>query len=135
MIRTVPRLAAVAAVSLVTLAVAPGPASANTPTATIQFVNQAQLQPDGSALVSLYYQCNPGYFGSASGSVVVYMEQPGAFGSASTSANCNDQKHKLTLDLGPGPFTRGTATASANVLNGVAFGSSFTNKQAELTVR
>jgi hypothetical protein len=134
MIRTIARLAAVAG-SLMVLAVVPATASANTPTATIQFVNQAQLQPDGTALVSLYYQCNPGYFGSTSGFVVVYMEQPGAFGSASTPANCNDQKQKLTLDLGPGPFTRGTATASANVFNGVAFGSSFTNKQAELTVR
>src|SRR2546430_1245276 len=44
MIRTVGRLAAVAAVSVVTLAVAPATAPANTPSASLQFVNKAQLQ-------------------------------------------------------------------------------------------
>src|SRR5438094_10560254 len=116
MIRTVARLAAVAAVSVIMLAVAPAAAPANTPSASVQFVKYAQLQTDGTVHVTVYYLCNPGFSGSE-GVFFVELAQPGTFGSAFVAANCNDQKHKLTVDDAPGPFTPGTASARAEVAN------------------
>jgi len=132
MIRTVARLAAVAAVSVVTLAVAPATAPANTPSASLQFVKYAQLQTDGTVHVTVYYLCNPGEFGSE-GFFFVELSQPGTFGSTFVPANCNDQKHKLTVDVAPGPLTPGTASARAIVET--FDNSSFAEKSAELTVK
>jgi hypothetical protein len=133
--RTVARLAAAAAASAVMLAIAPAAAPANTPSASIQFVNQAKLQEDGTVLVSLYYQCLPSAVGGTAGFVAMRLEQTEefAYGEAFASANCNDQKHKVTFDVAPGPFHPGSATAQAVVDN--ANGSSFAQKFAELTVR
>ena len=132
MIRTVARLAAVAAVSVVTLAVAPATAPANTPSASLQFVNKAQLQTDGTVHVTVYYLCGPGSSGSGGG-FFVELAQPGTFGFAFEGANCNDQKHKLTVDVSPGPFTPGTASARAVVFN--SEDSSSAENEAELTVK
>jgi hypothetical protein len=134
MMRQLARRAAVAAVPLLTLpvimlAAAPGTALASAPSATLQFHNQAKLQADGSVLVTLDYSCNPAFFGTAGG-LGVDVQQPGAFGFVSTTATCDDQKHTVTLDVAPGPFTRGTASAVAEVFNGP----SFKEIQAELKV-
>jgi hypothetical protein len=131
-IRTVARLAAVASVSVVMLGLAPATAPANTPSASLQFVKYAQLQTDGTVHVTVYYLCNPGEFGSE-GFFFVELSQPGTFGSTFVPANCNDQKHKLTVDVAPGPFTPGTASARAEVANRDF--TSFVEKSAELTVR
>ena len=91
-------------------------AAANTPSASIQFVSQAQLQPGGTALVTVSYECNPSLVGSA-GTLRVRLQQPGALGSAVSAVSCDDQKQRLTVAVQPGPFTTGTALAEA-VLNG-----------------
>ena len=115
------------------LALAPGTAPANTPSASLQFVNQAQLQENGSVNVTLVYQCLPGFLGT-DGIVVVNVEQPGASGLAiDRPAKCDDQKHRLTLNVGPGPFTAGSAAAIGQVINDN--GSSHAEKQAELTIK
>ena len=136
MLRTFARRAAAAAVPLITLpvlalAAAPGTALASAPSATIQFQNQARLQPNGSVLVTLDYSCNPGFFGNP-GNLQVNLEQPGAYGFTFTSATCDDQKHTVTLDVAPGPFTPGTASATAFISNDS--GNSSKGIQAELKV-
>jgi hypothetical protein len=137
--RTVARLAAVCSLCMTMLALLPAAAPANTPSASIQFVNQAKLQEDGTVLVSLYYQCLPSAFGTE-GLVATRLEQPsgpgeefGPHGEAFAPANCNDQKHKITLDVAPGPFHPGSAAAQAVVFN--TTGSSSAQKFAELNVR
>ncbi len=104
---------------MVLMAVAPATAPAsNAPAETIQFVKYAQLQPDGSALVSLYYSCSPNAFGNP-GFLAVVLEQPGAEGFAEEiEAQCDGGKHKATLDVGPGPFKPGPATVGAALGNG-----------------
>ena len=134
MMRRLARRALVAAVPLITLpvlalAAAPGTALASTPAATIQFHNQAQLQPDGSILVTLDYSCSPAFFGST-GDLGVDAEQPGTFGTAFTTANCDGRKHTVTLDVAPGPFTPGTASVIAEVTNSL----NFAETQAQLKV-
>ena len=111
------------------LAAAPGTALASAPAATIQFHNQAQLQPNGSILVTLDYSCSPAFFGST-GNLAVDAQQPGTFGDAFTTANCDGRKHTVTLDLVPGPFTPGTASVIAEVSNT----NNFAETQAELKV-
>ena len=95
MIRTVARLAAVAAVSVVTLAVAPATAPANTPSASLQFVNKAQLQTDGTVHVTVYYLCGPSSSGSGGG-FFVELAQPGTFGFAFEGAYVCFQASVLT---------------------------------------
>jgi hypothetical protein len=135
MMRTFARRAAVAAVPLITLpvlalAAASGAAQASTPAATIQFHNQAQLQPGGSVLVTLDYSCNPAVFGTT-GTLQAEAQQPGVDGFNVATATCDDQKHTVTLDLTPGPFTRGTASASAVIFSA---GNNNAQTQAELRV-
>ena len=136
MMRTFARRAAAAAVPLITLpvlalATAPGTAQASAPAATIQFHSQAQLQPDGSILVTVDYSCNPDFFGTTGG-LEADAQQPGADGFSFTVATCNDQKHTVTLDLAPGLFTRGTVAAFAEIFNNA--GANFKSAQAELKV-
>jgi hypothetical protein len=138
MMRQLALRAAVAAVALITLpvlalAAAPGTALASAPSATLQFLNQARLQPDGSVLVTLNYSCLPSAAGSP-GILFVAAEQPGVFGQngEGTPATCDGNKHMVTIDLAPGPFTRGTAAAIAEVIN--FSGTSSKEIQAELKV-
>jgi hypothetical protein len=133
MLRTFARRAAAATVPLLTLpaimlAAAPGTAQASTPSATIQFHNQAQLQP-GSVLVTLDYSCNPNAVGPTGG-IFAEVQQPGAFGFTTVPATCDDQKHTVTVDV-PGAFKPGTAAATASVSNTEA---SFASTSAELKV-
>ena len=74
MIRTAARLAAVAAASVIMLAVVPGTAPATTPSATIQILSQAQLQTDGTVLVTVYYLCGPAV--ETAGTINVGVTQP-----------------------------------------------------------
>ena len=136
MLSTFARRAAVAAVPLITLpvvvlAAAPGTAQATAPSATIQFQNQAQLQSNGSIVVTLDASCNPGFSGPT-GFIDAQAQQPGTFGSSFASFPCDDQKHIVKLDLVPGPFTRGTASAFAFVED--SNGISEAQTQAELKV-
>jgi hypothetical protein len=128
MVRTFVRMAAIAAVPL-TLALTPISTAASAPLATIQILDQAPLQQDGSVALTVDYSCNPGFFGSQAG-LFADVQQPGVFGSSSTSATCDDQKHQTTLIVSPGPFQPGSATAFVQV-----FGSSFVSTQAEITVK
>ena len=118
--RAISRLAAAGATSMVLLAVVPAAAPASTPSASVHFTNQATLQEDGSVLVTLTYLCNPSAFGGPAGSVAARLEQgePPAYGEAFAPAECNGKKHTVTLDLAPGPFSRGPGTAQAVVFNG-----------------
>src|SRR2546427_4886537 len=61
-IRTVARFAAVTATSVTMLALLPAAASANVTfhAGSIQYANKAQLQEDGTVLMTFTYQCVPG---------------------------------------------------------------------------
>jgi hypothetical protein len=117
--RTVACLTTVASLSLVALGLVPAAAPASTPSASLHFTNQAALQEDGTVLVSLIYLCNPSAFGGPAGSVAARLEQgePPAYGEAFALAECNGKKHTVTLDIAPGPFSPGPATAQAVVFN------------------
>ena len=132
-------LSAIGSLSLVTLGLVPAAAPASAPSASLHFVNQAALQKDGTVLVSLVYLCNPSAFTGPeefNGFVAARLEQaePSAFGERfEPGPNCNGKKHSVTLDLTPGPFHRGRATAQAAVGN--ADGSSFAETKAVLQVK
>jgi hypothetical protein len=132
--RTVARLAAVAAVSVIMLAIAPGTAPATAPSATIQILSQAQLVPSGATegpvLVTVYYLCGPAT--AQAGQILLAVTQPGVKGASPATATCDDQKHKLTLEVGPGPFKPGSASAIADISNE---GLSFATAQAEITIK
>jgi len=131
MIRTAARLAAVAAASVIMLAVVPGTAPATAPSATIQILSQAQLQTDGTVLVTVYYLCGPAV--ETAGTINVGVTQPtGKVGSAPQVATCDDRKHKLTAHVGPGSFSPGSASAIVNLTNA---GISFTSAQAEIKIK
>jgi hypothetical protein len=138
MVRTVARLAAVAAASVTMLAVVPGTAPATAPSATIQILSQAQLETSGPsaghALVTVYYLCGPATFGTAE--LAIKVTQPGTSGFNKTPLGtpvvCDDVKHKLTEDIGPGPFTAGPASAFARISNE---GISYATAQAEITIK
>jgi hypothetical protein len=132
--RTVACLTAAGALSLGTLALVPATAPANVTfhSASIQFLNQAKLQEDGTALVTLSYKCAPALVGTE-GFLEVSLEQPGVAGFAFATAECDSTKHQVTLDVAPGPFTRGVATASAKVDN--ASDSSLAERQQVLKVQ
>ena len=124
------RLGTALAMAVVPLAVAPGTAGASAASATIQIENQAQLQPDGSVLVTIDYSCLNGGVGVPS-SIFIEVRQPSSAGTASGSATCDDQKHKATLDVIPGPFNPGPAFVSAVAGNGFSNAST----QAEIMVK
>jgi hypothetical protein len=120
-IRTFARRAAAAAVPLITLpvlalAAAPGTAFASAPDVTINIQSQAQLLADGHVVVTVGYTCNPASGGSA-GSIFVRVAQPGRIGATSSSAVCDDHQHTVNLDVGPGPFTPGSASAIGQIFN------------------
>ena len=134
MIRTVARLAAVAAVSVIMLAVVPGTASATAPSATIQILSQAQLQTNGTALVTVYYLCGPAV--ETAGTINVGLTQPtGKFGSAPQTATCDDRKHKLTAEVGPGSLTGFEAGSASAIVHLTNAGISFASAQAEVTIK
>ena len=84
--------------------------------------------------VTVYYLCQPSRNGS-SGFIDVLLEQPGVAGAGGQEAKCDDQKHRVTLNVVPfsGAFSRGSAAARGEVLNDTA--SSSVEKQAEITIR
>ena len=111
---------------------ATAPANLTFHSASIQFLNQAKLQEDGTALVTLSYKCAPALVGTE-GFLEVSLEQPGVAGFAFATAECDSTKHQVTLDVAPGPFTRGVATASAKVDN--SSDSSLAERQQVLKVQ
>ena len=137
MIRTVARFAAVTATSVTMLALLPAAASANVTfhAGSIQYANKAQLQEDGTVLMTFTYQCVPGFAfepEEPTGSIQVQVEQPEASGFAFAPATCDDRKHTVTLDIAPGPFKAGTAFANATLANSTSF---VAEKQAEIQIK
>jgi len=96
--------------------------------------NQAQLQEDGTILTTFTYDCVPGFAFTepSEGFLEVRVEQPEAFGATFAPATCDDQKHKVTLDIGPGPFKPGSAFAVARLTNSTEF---VAEKQAEIQIK
>jgi hypothetical protein len=132
MTRTFLRLALIVAMP-VSLALSSVPASAAAPSATVVISPTAQLQPLGSALLTIDYQCQPGFFGGGA-FLETELEQPGTFGFSITfNMTCDDQKHRATFDNLPGPFKPGSASAIALVSN--LSGNSSKIAQAEVTVK
>lgn len=133
MFRVISRIASAAAVSVALLALTPASGMAllgSAPSVTLQVVSQAQLQPNGSALVTIDYTCLPG-FGTPTGTIVLDVEQPQAAGFAFGEAVCDDTKHFITLDAAPGPFTRGSASVLASFFSSNATATA----QAEITIQ
>ena len=137
MIRTVARFAAVTATSVTMLALLPAAASANVTfhAGSIQYANKAQLQEDGTVLMTFTYQCVPGIAfepEEPTGAIDVSVQQPQADGFAFAPAICDDRKHTVTLDIGPGPFKAGSAFADASLFNSNSF---VAEKQAEIQIK
>jgi len=128
--RSVARLGAVASALVIVLALGPATVPASTPSASVQFVSQAQLQTTG-ALVTLSYECFSNVAGGSTGGIRVRLQQKGVFGTNSSTVTCDDQKHKLSFGV-LGSFKAGTALAEA-VLNGGTV--SAVTTQAELRLR
>jgi hypothetical protein len=128
--RKLARRALLGSVPLMMLAAAAGAAGASAPSASVQFLGQAQLQPDGQITVTLNYSCSPDSSGTG-GELIVTAQQPGALGGGSIVAACDGRKHKAELFLGAGPFTPGSAAARATVGNTA----SNAEKQVVLKVR
>jgi hypothetical protein len=103
------RLVGAGVVSAAVLAAVPAVAAAGA-SATVQPQSQAKLQPDGSALVTITYSCFPGLGLGASGTMAVDLEQLNTAGFAGTAVTCDDRSHTITLDVAPGPFTKGEAS-------------------------
>jgi hypothetical protein len=114
------------------LAPVPATVPASTPSTSVQFVSQAQLQTTG-ALVTLSYECFSNVVGGSTALVTVRLQQASAHGSTSSKVTCDDQKHKLSFGV-PGSFKEGTAVAEA-VLTGTNFFSPPFTTQAELRLR
>ena len=129
MLRKLARCAALASVPLIII-VASGTAGASAPSASVQFQGQAALQPDGQVIVRVNYLCSPDSAGT-SGTLADEAQQIGAIGFGSLVATCDGRKHQAELFLGPGPFTAGSAAATATVENTA----SRATQQVELKVR
>jgi hypothetical protein len=140
MIRTVARLAAVAAAYVIMLAVVPSTASATARTATIQILSQAQLVSEpgptfGDVVVTVEYSCGPAFGGAASLNITVTQPKSKGQNLTGGTVTCDDVKHKVTEDIGPGapaPFEPGSASAIAQIGN---LGVSFATAQAEITIK
>jgi hypothetical protein len=136
-IRTVARFAAVTATSVTMLALLPAAASANVTfhAGSIQYANKAQLQGDGTIMMTFTYECVPGFEGfpgAESGRLEVSVQQPEVDGFAVSPATCNDRKHTVTLDIAPGPFKEGSAFAEARLDNSMNF---VAEKEAEIQIK
>jgi hypothetical protein len=126
------RMAVILAVP-VCLALGSVEASADATSADISILGTAELLPDGSALLTVDYICQPGFSGDGS-SLFTELEQPSAFGlSGAVAMTCDDQHHKATFDNAPGPFAPGSASALAFVRN--LSGSSSAVAEAEVTIQ
>jgi hypothetical protein len=115
--RKLARRAVLGSLPLMVLAAVAGTAGARAPSATVQFLGQAQLQPDGQVVVRVNYSCSPDSSGTG-GELVVEARQVGAIGIGSLDeATCDGRKHQAELFVGDGPFTAGSAAATATVGN------------------
>lgn len=112
------RVAGAAAVSMAVLLVPAGLALAEDPPVSVQIASTAYLQPDGSALLSITYNCFPGLGGPSNGSTNGTLEQAQALGVAADTPICDDRIHTTTLQFRPGPFTAGEAAAKVTVSAG-----------------
>src|SRR5438876_394340 len=110
-------LAGLLGVSLVVLALATGPASATATSAKVTIGNQALLLPDGSAVLTVTYTCAPGPAGDTTGTVAADIGQGPILGFGSATATCDNRSHSVNLDVAPGPFSQGSATALGIVQN------------------
>jgi hypothetical protein len=125
------RAVLVAAAPLMMLAFAPSVTLARDPSATIHLQNQARLQSNGSALVTVAYSCSSSAAGTA-GNLFVFATQPPRYAFAFAPATCNGQQQTATIAVTPGPLHAGTATAFAQV---ASLGLAFAQTNAQLTIK
>lgn len=132
MIRTIKRLSGAAALCAAALTIPAAAAVADSGPITIEISNNAALQLDGSAALTITYSCLPGYGSGLAGGIWADMEQTQGMGTVSAPAICDDRDHTTTLVIAPGPFLPFDAAASVTVGNG--FNEGFT-QQAEVTIQ
>jgi hypothetical protein len=112
--------------SLITVAVAPGTASATAPAVRIHIKEEAQqavLFRD--IFVTVDYTCAGG-----TGLISVNVTQDDIVGAGSTAATCDDKTHEADV-LVDGDFTPGSAEASA----GLSVGNSHAAAFAEVKIK
>jgi hypothetical protein len=119
--RKLGRRAVLGSVAVMVLAAAAGTAGAKAPSASVQFLGQAQLQPNGQLLVTVDYSCSPDRDGTG-GTVAVRAQQIGVDGFGSIAATCDGRKHRETffvagVEPAGSSFTAGSAAASATAGN------------------
>ena len=110
-------LAGLLGVSLVVLALATVPASATATSAKITIGNTALLLPDGSAVMTVTYTCAPAPANNTVGQVEGFLGQGPINGIAIETATCDNRSHSVNLHVVPGPFSQGSASAFAIVVN------------------
>jgi hypothetical protein len=130
-IRTLSRLAGAVAICAAMVAATAGTALADVPPVSVYIWPNAYLQSDGSALVTITYQCFTG-FGGPTGSISGTLEQPSGAGAGAAAATCDDQYHTTTVDFQPGPYVRGNAAANVTVGTGINESGS---EQAEIRIQ
>jgi hypothetical protein len=101
-----------------------GTSLAKAPANTIQFIDQARLQPDGSVVVTVDYSCFPPSPFVTPG-LDVRLSQPTGSVEIITGATCDGTKHMEAFDLS-GPFAPGPAAASATIFADTATSTSVT---------
>ena len=109
--------AALVGMPLIFLALTTGSASATAPTAKITNSNQAQLLPDGSAVLTVTYTCAPGPANDTTGFINSILTQGPINGSDDEPATCDNRSQTVHLVEAPGPFSQGAANAIAVILN------------------
>jgi hypothetical protein len=130
-IRTLSRLAGAVAICAAMVAATAGTALAEDPPVSVQIAPNAYLQSDGSALLTITYNCFPG-FGGPTGSISGTLEQSQGAGAAAGTAICDDQNHTTTLHFQPGPYVRAEAAANVTVGSGI---NESGNEQAEVHIQ
>jgi hypothetical protein len=106
----------IAVCAVLVLALLPAGAPANPVAGSISFVGNGSLLIDGTVDVTLKYSCLP----PDGGEIGVTLDEGGTalgFG-AFAPTTCDGRNHSVTVNVAPGPFTRGIATGNAFLFNG-----------------
>jgi hypothetical protein len=86
--------------------------------AAIDVQDQALLSSDGTVALTVDYTCIPGPGGNTVGKLTTNVTQGTIVSSpTNTSAICDDFSHTVVTHNGPGPFSEGSAMATAQVEN------------------
>ena len=119
----------IAVIGLLVLALLPASAPANPASGTISFTGTGTLLTDGTVDVTLHYSCLP----PSGGFVFANLNENGVSSGSGflAPATCDGRTHSVTLNMAPGPFTRGTAAGFAEVANGAVFATT----QQQVTIR